>query len=98
MLKFHTVLHSRQFYTCLWQQKRAFAIKPSYNQQHRQRTAVREDVMSIRVVFVMLVAVVSMTFGFMPANAQQARRAQPPQSLRLYVLDCGKITPANADA
>ena len=54
--------------------------------------------MSIRIVFVMLVAAVSMAFGFMPANAQQPRRAQPPQSLRLYVLDCGKITPANADA
>jgi len=54
--------------------------------------------MSIRIVFVMLVAAVSMAFGFMPANAQQPQRAQPPQSLRLYVLDCGKITPANADA
>jgi len=54
--------------------------------------------MSIRIVFVMLVAAVSMAFGFMPANVQQPQRAQPPQSLRLYVLDCGKITPANADA
>ena len=54
--------------------------------------------MSIRIVFVMLVAAVSVAFGFMPANAQQPQRAQPPQSLRLYVLDCGKITPANADA
>jgi len=54
--------------------------------------------MSIRIVFVMLVAAVSMAFGFMPANAQQPQMAQPPQSLRLYVLDCGKITPANADA
>jgi len=54
--------------------------------------------MSIRIVFVMPVAAVSMAFGFMPANAQQPQRAQPPQSLRLYVLDCGKITPANADA
>jgi len=54
--------------------------------------------MSIRIVFVMLVAAVSMAFGFMPANAQQPQRAQPPQSLRLYVLDCGTITPANADA
>jgi len=54
--------------------------------------------MSIRIVFVMMVAAVSMAFGFMPANAQQPQRAQPPQSLRLYVLDCGKITPANADA
>src|SRR5438128_9478158 len=54
--------------------------------------------MSIPIVFVMLVAAVSMAFGFMPANVQQPQRAQRPQSLRLYVLDCGKITPANADA
>jgi hypothetical protein len=33
--------------------------------------------MSIRMFFVMLVAAVSMAFGFMPANAQQPQRAQP---------------------
>src|SRR5437870_662209 len=64
----------------------------------QKKRVVREDAMSIRIVFVMLVAAVSMAFGFMAANAQQPQRAQPPQSLRLYVLDCGKITPANADA
>src|SRR6266571_7591541 len=57
----------------------------------QKKRVVREDAMSIRIVFVMLVAAVSMAFGFMPANAQQPQRAQPPQSLRLYVLDCGKI-------
>jgi glyoxylase-like metal-dependent hydrolase (beta-lactamase superfamily II) len=34
-------------------------------------------------------------FGVPAANAQQ--KPQPPQSLRLYVLDCGIITPANVD-
>jgi N-acyl homoserine lactone hydrolase len=48
--------------------------------------------MSIRIVPAILAAAVSAAFGFLPANAQQP---QPPQSLRLYVLDCGKITPPN---
>jgi glyoxylase-like metal-dependent hydrolase (beta-lactamase superfamily II) len=52
--------------------------------------------MSIRIVFAILVAAVSVAFGFTPAGAQQ--RPQAPPSLRLYVLDCGRITPANADA
>ena len=34
-------------------------------------------------------------FGFPTANAQQ--KPQPPQSLRLYVLDCGKTTPASVE-
>jgi hypothetical protein len=46
--------------------------------------------MSIRIVPAILAAAVS--FGLPSANAQQ-----PPQSLRLYVLDCGIITPANVD-
>src|ERR1700741_4382713 len=50
--------------------------------------------MSIRIAPALLAAVVSVAFGFLPANAQP----QPPQSLRLYVLDCGIITPANVDA
>ena len=50
---------------------------------------------SIRAVPSMLAVAVSVAFGFTLANAQQP---QPPQSLRLYVLDCGKITPANVDA
>ncbi len=52
--------------------------------------------MSIRTVPCILAAAVFMAFGFPPANAQQ--KPQPPQSLRLYVLDCGTITPANVDA
>jgi len=42
-----------------------------------------------------LAAVAFMAFGFPPTNAQQ--KSQPPQSLRLYVLDCGIITPPNVD-
>src|SRR5467141_5460682 len=57
---------------------------------------VREDSMSIRTMPYILTAAVFMAFGFPPANAQQ--KPQPPQSLRLYVLDCGIITPANVDA
>ena len=50
--------------------------------------------MSIHIVLAILAAAVSVAFGFAPANAQQP---QPPQSLRLYVLDCGIITPPNVD-
>src|SRR6266478_4338886 len=50
--------------------------------------------MSIRIVPAILAAAVSAAFGFTPANAQQP---QPPQSPRLYVLDCGIITPPNVD-
>jgi glyoxylase-like metal-dependent hydrolase (beta-lactamase superfamily II) len=47
--------------------------------------------MSIRTAI--LAAAVFAAFGLPSADAQQ-----PPQSLRLYVLDCGIITPANVDA
>ena len=50
--------------------------------------------MSVRTVPSILAAVF-VAFGFQPANAQP--KPQPPQSLRLYVLDCGIITPANVD-
>jgi N-acyl homoserine lactone hydrolase len=49
--------------------------------------------MSIRIVPAMLAAAVAL--GFPTASAQQ--KPQPPQSLRLYVLDCGIITPPNVD-
>ncbi len=54
--------------------------------------------MSIGVVPAILAAAVSVVFGLAPASAQQPQRPPSPQSLRLYVLDCGKITPANVDA
>ena len=53
--------------------------------------------MSIRIVPAILAVAVSVAFGFPLANAQQPSKPQPPQSLRLYVLDCGIITPANVD-
>jgi len=50
-----------------------------------------------RLVPAILVAAVSVALAFAPANAQQPPKPQPPQSLRLYVLDCGIITPPNVD-
>src|SRR2546430_5005327 len=58
---------------------------------------VREDPMSLRIVPAILVMALSVAFGLLPVNAQQAQRPQSPPSLRLYVLDCGIITPANVD-
>jgi N-acyl homoserine lactone hydrolase len=46
--------------------------------------------MSTRIATAILAAAVA--FGLSAANAQQ-----PPQSLRLYVLDCGRITPATTE-
>jgi N-acyl homoserine lactone hydrolase len=51
--------------------------------------------MSIRIVTAILATALSVAAAFLPANAQQP--PQPPQSLRLYVLDCGIITPPNVD-
>jgi len=56
---------------------------------------VREDSMSIRTVPYILAAAMLVAFGFPTANAQQ--KPQPPQSLRLYVLNCGKITPTSVE-
>jgi N-acyl homoserine lactone hydrolase len=50
---------------------------------------------STRIVPAILAVAVSGAFGYPQANAQQ--NPQPPQSLRLYVLDCGIITPPNVD-
>src|SRR5262249_54973707 len=69
--------------------------------RHRGKRAfyknlLREDSMSIRTMPSMLAAAAMfVVFGLPLANAQQ--KAQPPQSLRLYVLDCGIITPPNVD-
>jgi hypothetical protein len=49
--------------------------------------------MSIRIAPAILAAV---AFSLTSADAQPAK-PQPPQSLRLYVLDCGIITPPNVD-
>jgi N-acyl homoserine lactone hydrolase len=53
--------------------------------------------MSIRIVPAVLAAAISMAIGFPTANAQQPQNPQPPQSLRLYVLDCGIITPTTLE-
>src|SRR5260370_36413268 len=53
--------------------------------------------MSIRIVPAILRAAVPVASGCPPANAQQPQKPQPPQSLRLYVPDCGIITPPNVD-
>src|ERR1700716_1605361 len=53
--------------------------------------------MPSHIVSATLAVVVSVAFGFPPANAQQPQTSQHPQSLRLYVLDCGIITPPNGD-
>jgi N-acyl homoserine lactone hydrolase len=49
--------------------------------------------MRIRMMPAIVAAAVA-AFAFAPANAQQPQR---PPSLRLYVLDCGIISPANVD-
>src|SRR5215471_6760902 len=54
--------------------------------------------MSIRIASAILAAALSAAISFLPATAPTASAAAAPQSLRLYVLDCGKITPPNADA
>src|ERR1700677_1269950 len=54
--------------------------------------------MSIRIVPAIMAAAMSVAFGFPSANAQQPQKPQAPQSLRLYVIDCGIMTPTSADA
>jgi N-acyl homoserine lactone hydrolase len=51
--------------------------------------------MSTRIATAIVAAAV--TFGLPSANAQQPSAQQSPKSLRLYVLDCGKITPATIE-
>jgi hypothetical protein len=46
--------------------------------------------MKIRIVSAILAAF-CVFFIFPPGNAQQPQTAQPPQSLRLYVFDCGSL-------
>lgn len=53
--------------------------------------------MWLRVLSAILAASMSAAFGLLPVDAQP-QNAAPPQSLRLYALDCGIITPPNVDA
>src|SRR5579884_557945 len=52
--------------------------------------------MSLRFLPAILAAAVSVAVGLLPVSAQP-QKAQAPKSLRLYVLDCGIITPPNVD-
>src|SRR5437868_15040977 len=45
---------------------------------------------TLRFVLVVVAAIVLASVPF--ATAQQKSRAQPPENVRLYILDCGKIT------
>jgi hypothetical protein len=48
--------------------------------------------MLIRSVYCMLAAAALVGSALPPsALAQEVKKPQPPKSLRLYVLDCGKI-------
>jgi N-acyl homoserine lactone hydrolase len=64
---------------------------------NHSRVLVNKDLgrisMSIRIASAILAAVV---ISLASAETQPAK-PQPPQSLRLYVLDCGVITPPNVD-
>jgi N-acyl homoserine lactone hydrolase len=57
-----------------------------------------EDSMSIRTVCGLLAAVALAGVALVPAGAQTVKKAQPVKSLRLYVLDCGKITGVSGDS
>jgi N-acyl homoserine lactone hydrolase len=63
--------------------------------RYSKKQAFREDSMSTRIATAIMAAAVA--FGLQSAHAQQPNAQQPPQSLRLYVLDCGRITPATTE-
>jgi glyoxylase-like metal-dependent hydrolase (beta-lactamase superfamily II) len=55
--------------------------------------------MSTRTTYCVLLAAAMTCFAAMPpANAQQVKKPAPPKSVRLYVLDCGKIVGVNGDS
>ena len=55
--------------------------------------------MLTRVMYFGLAIATFVGFVAMPhATAQQAKKPQPPKSLRLYVLDCGTITGVSGDS
>jgi hypothetical protein len=71
-----------------------FSPEPPWQAPFFNKGLFREDFMSIRTVPAILAAAMLVAISF-PANAQQ--KPQPAQSLRLYVLDCGTITPPDVD-
>src|SRR6202034_1294745 len=51
-----------------------------------------------RTLYLVLAAAAVIGLAARPSADAQTRKPQPPKSLRLYVLDCGKITVANGDS
>jgi N-acyl homoserine lactone hydrolase len=51
-----------------------------------------------RIMNLVLATVALMVVAVWPSAQAQARKPTPPKSLRLYILDCGKITVANGDS
>jgi hypothetical protein len=58
-----------------------------------------DDILSTMIhrITSLMFAAVLMVFA-MPSGVAQTHKPTPPKSLRLYVLDCGKITVANGDS
>ena len=54
--------------------------------------------MNQRVTTFLSAAAVLVFVSMVPFGFSQARKPTPPKSLRLYVLDCGRITVANGDS
>jgi len=75
--------------------KAAIAVPEAATAANAHEGLIWEDFMSIRTVPAILAVVMSVALGFPAADAQE--KPQPPQSLRLYVFDCGIITPPNVD-
>ena len=51
-----------------------------------------------RITRMVSVVAVLVLFSMLPLGFSQTRKPTPPKSVRLYVLDCGKITVANGDS
>src|SRR5215470_15218866 len=54
--------------------------------------------MNHRITSVVYVSVVLAFLLTLPSSFSQTRKPAPPKRLRLYVLDCGRITVANGDS
>src|SRR5215831_16977351 len=54
--------------------------------------------MNQRVTTFLSAAAALVFVSMVPFGFSQARKPAPPKSLRLYVLDCGRITVANGDS
>jgi len=51
-----------------------------------------------RTTSLVLITAAAIAMAVLPSVSAQTRRPTPPKSLRLYVLDCGKITVANGNS